>query len=71
MTEIKSFWVGERPTLKDIEQAFELAKTGIAVSIRWYVSYNGSHERLILKDTTEKYSVEEYFKNCIPHCYAV
>ena len=71
MTEIKSFWIEPVPKLSDIEQAFELAKTGVAVSIRWYVPYNGSHERVILKDTTEKYTVEEYFKNCIPHIYGV
>ena len=71
MVEIKSFWVDERPELKDIEQAFELAKTGVVVSIRWFVPYNGLHERIIQKDTTEKYTVEEYFKNCIPHIYGV
>ena len=71
MTEIKSFWIDDRPELEDIEHAFELAKTGIAVSIRWYIRYNGSHERIITKETTQNYSVEEYFKNCILHTYAV
>lgn len=71
MIEIKSFWITDRPTLTDIEQAFEIAKNGIAVSIRWYVKWNGSHERIITKETTEKYSCEQYFNECIPHVYGV
>ena len=71
MTEIKSFWVENKPTLEDIRQAFELVKTGIVVSIRWSVNYSGSYERLITKAITEEYTYEDYFKNCIPHRYGV
>ena len=71
MTEIKSFWIDSTPKLDDIKQAFELAKTDVAVSIRWYVKYNGSHERITTKEIIDEYTCEEYFEKCIPHIYGV
>lgn len=71
MTEIKSFWIEDRPTLEDIEQAYSLVDTGVIVSIRWFVQYNGSHERIITKDVKQKYTPEEYFEKCILHIYGV
>ena len=71
MTEIKSFWIDNVPTLEDIEQAYSLVDTGVIVSIRWFVPYNGSHERVITKNVTQEHTVEEYFEKCIPHIYGV
>ena len=71
MTEIKSFWIDNVPTLEDIEQAYSLVDTGVVVSIHWFVPHNGSHERIITKDITQKYTAEEYFDRRIPHMYGI
>lgn len=71
MKEIRSFWCDARPTMEDIVQAFEIAATGTPVSINWYVRYSGNYNRVITLQTTEKFTPEEYWENCIPHKYCL
>ena len=71
MIEIKSFWIDDIPKLEDIEETYNLVTDKTCVSIRWYVKYNGSHERLITEKVKQQYTAEEYFEKCIPHIYGV
>ena len=72
MTEIKTFWIEGRPTVDDIKQAYEIvANEDVVVMIKWFVNYNGMHERLIFKKTIQEQNYTDYWENYIPHCYGV
>lgn len=73
MVEMRTFWCKDVPTIDDIFYAYKLVKEqDIVVSIEWYVKYNGRHQRIITRETLEKYpSPEKYFKEVIPHIYGV
>lgn len=71
MREIKIYWCEDKPTLEDIEEAYAKISEGFVVEIKWYVEYSGVYSRTIREKDVNKYSAEEYFKNCIPHRYAV
>lgn len=73
MVEIRSFWCKDVPTINDISYAYGLIKEqDIAVSIEWFVRYNGRHQRIITRETLEEYPTpEKYFKEAIPHIYGV
>ena len=72
MTKIETYWCEDRPTLEDIKQAFDIVKNnGVVVSIRWYIRYNGEHERIITKEDITTYSIEDYFERAIPRTYGV
>ena len=73
MIVMRTFWCKGRPTLEDISMAYELLKIDdIAVSIEWFIPYNGRHQRILTRETLDKYPApEKFFEESIPHCYGV
>lgn len=73
MVEMRTFWCKDVPTIEDISYAYSLVKEqDIAVSIGWFVKYNGKYQRVITRETLEKYpEPEKYFKEVIPHIYGM
>lgn len=72
MIPIKMYWCEDVPTIEDIKQAFDIvANENVVVSIRWFVKYNGLHEKFVLKELLEEYTPESYWEKVIPHIYGV
>lgn len=73
MVEMRSFWCKDLPTIEDISYAYSLVKEqDIAVSIGWFVKYNGKYLRVITRETLEKYPTPEtFFEKSIPHIYGM
>ena len=73
MQVMKTFWIEGKPTVDDIQQAYDIVKNeGVVVEFKWFVPYNGMHDRKIRAATIEKYlDPKVYFDECIPHTYGV
>lgn len=73
MVEMRSFWCKDTPTIDDISHAYSLVKEqDIAVSVEWAVIFKGKYQRVITRETLEKFPTpEKYFKEVIPHIYGM
>ena len=74
MLKIETYYIYEHecPTLEDIEKGFEIVKNNnVIVELKWYVPYSGIYVRCISPDNVANTSPEIYFKEKIPHVYAV
>lgn len=73
MVEMRTFWCKDVPTIEDISYAYNLVKEqDIAVSIEWVVIFSGKYQRVVTRESLEKFpEPEEYFKEIIPHIYGM
>jgi len=72
MVKMESYWCENKPTLDDIKFAYERVNQGVTVEIRWFVSYSGQYNRIIIANSLERYpKPEDLFEACIPKRYPV
>lgn len=71
MIPIEQYWCEDKPTLKDIQYAYNQASRGIVIEIRWFVNYSGHYNILVTPDDIKDMNSETYFNEMIPKCYPV
>lgn len=73
MRKIESYWIDDVPTLKDIEEAFQIVKDNpnIIVEIKWAVQWSGHYSRSIDWDVVSSISPTNYLEDRIPHVYGM
>ena len=73
MRKIESYWIDDVPTLKDIEEAFQIVKSNpnIIVEIKWAVKWSGEYSRFIDWDVVSSISPTDYLEYRIPHVYGM
>ena len=73
MRKIESYWIDDVPTLKDIEEAFQIVKANpdIIVEIKWAVQWSGHYSRSIDRDVVNSISPTNYLDDHIPHIYGM
>lgn len=71
MIPIEQYWCEDKPTLEDIQYAYNQAFRGIVIEIRWFVNYSGYYNTLVTPDVTKDMNAETYFNEMIPKCYPV
>jgi len=73
MRKIDSYWIDGVPTLKDIEEAFQIVKANpdIIVEIKWAVQWSGRYSRCIDRDVVNSISPTNYLDDHIPNIYGM
>lgn len=64
MIPIEQYWCKDKPTLEDIQYAYNQASRGIVIEIRWFVS--GRNSILVTPDDIKDMDAETYFNEMIP-----
>ena len=70
MTEVKTYWLCRTPSIKDIEDAYDLViKNDIIVKLEWFVKYSGNYAVKICKADVDSMNAKDFYENRIPHVY--